>query len=207
MQISLHNIVFMEILFATANPNKIREASQILGPFFSIITPKDLNILEDIPENGTTISENAVMKAEYIQKVTGRICFADDTGLEVDALDGAPGVYSARYASQICDPQKNMQKLLCELNGIDNRKARFITIIAYIDSNEIHLFEGVLNGKIIDTPLGDKGFGYDPIFVPDGYEMTLAQLPPLEKNFISHRGIALRKLSQFLKEAYHQPQS
>ena len=187
----------MEIIFATLNPNKIKEAAQILGDSFSIITPKELGILDDIPENAPTIRENAVMKAEYIRNITGRTCFADDTGLEVAALGGAPGVHTARYASQICDPLKNNQKLLSELSGITDRRARFVTVIALITDNGTHLFEGVLNGTIADAPVGDLGFGYDPVFVPDGYSETLAQLPPQEKNRISHRALALRKFAQF----------
>ena len=191
----------MEIIFATANPNKIKEAAQILGQSFSITTPRDISIYDEIPEDAATIRENALIKAEFIRKITGRICFADDTGLEVYALGGAPGVHSARYASNICDPQKNIAKLLYELRNITDRQARFVTVIALITDAGVHLFEGVLNGKIIAEPIGEGGFGYDPVFVPDGYNETLAQLPPQEKNRISHRGIALRKLAQFLKEA------
>ena len=193
----------MEIIFATANPNKIREAAQILGQSFSITTPRDLAIFDDIPEDAATIRENALMKAEFIRKITNRTCFADDTGLEVVALGGAPGVHSARYASETCDSQENIRKLLHELRNITDRRARFITVIALITDTGVNLFEGVLNGKIIDSLLGEGGFGYDPIFVPDGYNETLAQLPPEEKNRISHRGIALRKLAQFLKESIH----
>ena len=191
----------MDIIFATANLNKIREAAQILGQSFSIVTPADLGLFDEIPENADTIRENALMKAEFIRKIINKPCFADDTGLEVVALGGAPGVHSARYASQICNPQKNTQKLLSELHGIDDRRARFVTVIVLITDTGTHLFEGVLNGKIVDTPIGDGGFGYDPVFVPDGYKQTLAQLSPEEKNSISHRGIAMRKLAQFLKES------
>jgi len=190
----------MEIIFATANPNKIKEATQILGQSFSIATPKDLGIFGDIPEDAATIRENALMKAEFIYKISNSICFADDTGLEVAALDGAPGVHSARYASEKCDPHANIRKLLFELRDMANRRARFVTVIALITDTGVHLFEGVLNGKIITAPIGEEGFGYDPVFVPDGYDKTLAQLPPEEKNRISHRGIAMRKLAQFLKE-------
>ena len=189
----------MEIVFATANLNKLREAIEILGDSFSIVTSGSIGISEDIPEDAATIEENAVMKAEYIWKKSRMSCFADDTGLEVAALDGAPGVHSARYASLACDPVKNMDKLLGLLYGCDNRKARFVTIIALIINGETHIFEGVLDGVITCSPRGDGGFGYDPLFVPDGYDKTLAELPAEEKNKISHRGIALRKLAAFLK--------
>ena len=190
----------MEILFATANVNKIREAAQILGNSFSIVTPSEYGIMEEIPETAATIGENAVMKAEFVRKMTGMTCFADDTGLEVVALNGAPGVYSARYASDIYDPAENTRKLLHELDGITDRRARFVTIIALITDEGIHLFEGVLNGRITESASGDGGFGYDPVFVPEGYSQTLAQISPEEKNRISHRGVALRKLSVFLRK-------
>jgi len=190
----------MEILFATANRNKIKEAAHILGDGFSITTPADHGISDEIPESAETIKNNAIMKAEFVRDITGLACFADDTGLEVAALDGAPGVHSARYASDICDPSENTKKLLKELENITDRQARFVTVIALVTDTGVHLFEGVLNGKITESAAGEGGFGYDPVFVPDGYDQTLAQISPEEKNRISHRGIAMRKLASFLKD-------
>ena len=190
----------MEILFATANRNKIKEAAHILGDGFSITTPADHGISDEIPESAETIKDNAIMKAEFVRDITGLACFADDTGLEVAALDGAPGVHSARYASDICDPSENTKKLLKELENITDRQARFVTVIALVTDTGVHLFEGVLNGKITESAAGEGGFGYDPVFVPDGYDQTLAQISPEEKNRISHRGIAMRKLASFFKD-------
>lgn len=188
----------MEIVFATSNSHKINEAKGILGESWEIVTPLDLGITDEIPEDAPTLQENALFKATYIFEKCGKICFADDTGLEVDWLKGAPGVRSARYASEKSDALLNMQKLLKELNGVENRKARFRTVIALKGCGECHLFEGVLNGTISTDPSGSAGFGYDPIFIPDGYTKSLAELTFFEKNIISHRGKAIRKLSEFL---------
>ncbi len=189
----------MDIIFATSNMHKLNEARGIIGDSFSLITPLELGIIEDIPEEEDTLQGNALSKARYIWDRCNRACFADDTGLEVDSLGGAPGVRSARYASDECDSRRNMQKLIKELNGIQNRKARFRTVVALIIDGKVTLFEGQLNGSITETPSGSGGFGYDPIFLPDGYTKTLAELTSREKNIISHRGIAMRKLSDFLK--------
>ncbi|MDP3436636.1 MAG: RdgB/HAM1 family non-canonical purine NTP pyrophosphatase [Bacteroidales bacterium] len=189
----------MDIIFATSNLHKLNEAKAIIGDLFSLITPRELGIYEDIPEDEDTLQENAIFKARYLWERCGKVCFADDTGLEVDALGGAPGVRSARYASDECDSRRNMQKLIKELNGISNRKARFRTIVALVIDDKVSLFEGQLKGSIINSPSGSEGFGYDPIFLPEGYTKTLAELTSHEKNLISHRGIAMRKLSDFLK--------
>jgi XTP/dITP diphosphohydrolase len=189
----------MEIIFATSNRHKLSEAKGIIETEVLLITPADLGITESIPEDAPTLEENALFKARYLWEKTGRNVFADDTGLEVEALNGAPGVMSARYASEECDASKNMQKLLKELKGISNRKARFRTVVALILNGETHLFEGIVKGTILEDLSGTGGFGYDPLFLPDGYTKTLAEISYEEKNLISHRGIAMRKLSEFLK--------
>jgi XTP/dITP diphosphohydrolase len=189
----------MEIIFATSNRHKLSEAKGIIETEVLLITPADLGITESIPEDAPTLEENALFKARYLWEKTGRNVFADDTGLEVEALNGAPGVMSARYASEECDAGKNMQKLLKELKGISNRKARFRTVVALTLNGETHLFEGIVKGTILEDLSGTGGFGYDPLFLPDGYTKTLAEISYEEKNLISHRGIAMRKLSEFLK--------
>jgi XTP/dITP diphosphohydrolase len=189
----------MEIIFATSNRHKLSEAKGIIETEVLLITPADLGITESIPEDAPTLEENALFKARYLWEKTGRNVFADDTGLEVEALNSAPGVMSARYASEECDAGKNMQKLLKELKGISNRKARFRTVVALILNGETHLFEGIVKGTILEDLSGTGGFGYDPLFLPDGYTKTLAEISYEEKNLISHRGIAMRKLSEFLK--------
>jgi len=189
----------MEIIFATSNQHKLQEAQSITGNKILLITPSQIGINHEIPEDGDTLEENALFKAEYIFKITEKNCFADDTGLEVEALKGAPGVRSARYASNECDSRLNMQKLLKELKGANNRKARFRTVIALFLDGKQYFFEGVLNGNITDSPSGTSGFGYDPLFIPNGYTKTLAELTNFQKNIISHRGIAIRNLSQFLE--------
>jgi XTP/dITP diphosphohydrolase len=174
-----------------------------LGNGFSLVVPYQLGLTEEIPETADTLKENAIMKAKFLWDKFGRPCFADDTGLEVDFLNGRPGVYSARYAGIEADPVKNMQKLLKELNGANCRKARFVTIVALIlDENRIFLFEGALEGTILEASSGCGGFGYDPLFMPEGYSKTLAELSAEEKNRISHRGIAMRKLSDFLNNNF-----
>lgn len=189
----------MEIIFATSNRHKLSEAKGIIGTDVILITPADLGITESIPEDAPTLEENAIFKARYLWEKTGKNVFADDTGLEVEALNGAPGVMSARYASEDCDAGKNMQKLLKELKDINNRKARFRTVVALILNGETHLFEGIVNGTILESLSGTGGFGYDPLFLPVGYTKTLAELSYEEKNLISHRGIAMRKLAKFLQ--------
>ena len=183
----------MEIIFATGNQHKVIEAQKALGDSFALIMPKELGLTEDIPENGDTLQANAIEKAEYLWKRFGKNCFADDTGLEVDALGGAPGVYSARYAGPDKGSEANMTKLLAELEaaakrGETSRKARFRTVVALI-----------LEGEIALQRSGSEGFGYDPLFIPDGYTKTLAEISLDEKNAISHRGKAMRALAEFLR--------
>ncbi len=191
-----------KIVFATNNQHKLSEIRQILGDRVEVLSLQDIGCDVDIPETGTTLEENALQKAQYIYDHYHLDVFADDTGLEVDALDGAPGVYSARYAGgEGHDSEANMTKLLKELNGIDNRKARFRTVIALIQQGEVHEFEGIVNGEIIRERRGGEGFGYDPIFRPDGYELTFAELGTDIKNQISHRSRATKKLCAFLQNA------
>ena len=195
----------MEIIFATGNAHKAIEAQKALGDTFTLIMPKELGLTEEIPENGDTLQANAIEKAEYLWKKFGKSCFADDTGLEVDALGGAPGVYSARYAGPDKGSEANMTKLLAELeaaeaaNGEISRAARFRTVVALILDGELHLFNGVLEGKIARERSGNEGFGYDPIFIPCDYTKTLAEISLEEKNAISHRGKAMRALAEFLQ--------
>ena len=195
----------MEIIFATGNAHKAIEAQKALGDTFTLIMPKELGLTEEIPENGDTLQANAIEKAEYLWKKFGKSCFADDTGLEVDALGGAPGVYSARYAGPEKGSEANMTKLLAELqaaeqaNGEISRAARFRTVVALILDGELHLFNGVLEGKIARERSGNEGFGYDPIFIPCDYTKTLAEISLEEKNAISHRGKAMRALAEFLQ--------
>ena len=192
----------MKIVFATNNQHKLSEIRQILGDRVEVLSLQDIGCDVDIPETGTTLEENALQKAQYIYDHYHLDVFADDTGLEVDTLDGAPGVYSARYAGgEGHDSEANMTKLLKELNGIDNRKARFRTVIALIQQGEVHEFEGIVNGEIIRERRGGEGFSYDPIFRPDGYELTFAELGTDIKNQISHRSRATKKLCAFLQNA------
>jgi XTP/dITP diphosphohydrolase len=194
-----HSFSIMDLLFATANKHKLQEAGEILGPGFILTTPAALGFTGEIPETADTLEENSLMKASFLWERFGLPCFADDTGLLVDSLGGRPGVYSARYAGPQADSTKNTSLLLKELNGVDNRKARFITIVTLIlSSKDIYVFEGRAKGWIAKFPYGNGGFGYDPVFIPDGYDKTLAELSPEEKNIISHRGKAIRKLSEFL---------
>ena len=187
-----------KLFFGTGNPKKLKEINEILGERYEISSfhdlPEKIEVVEDRPD----LKGNAVKKAQEHYDVVGVPCFADDTGLEVEALDGRPGVYSARYAGPECDAQANMAKLLEELEGKANRKARFVTVIAYWDGERLETFEGVLNGEIGFEKRGDQGFGYDPIFLPDGDGRTLAEHSPEEKNAISHRGRALAQLADFL---------
>lgn len=187
-----------KIVFATNNKHKLEEIRQIAEGRIQILSLKDINCYEDIAETGTTLKENALIKAQYVFDKYGYDCFSDDTGLEVDALDGAPGVYSARYAGDTCSPEDNIQKLLAELKGVNNRTARFRTVIALIKNGEPYFFEGEIKGQIIDSKHGSFGFGYDPIFMPEGYKQTFAELGESIKNQISHRGIATQKLFKFL---------
>ena len=188
----------MNIIFATANPNKLREVQDILNESFHLHTPIEYGITEDIPETGDTLEKNALQKARYIYQKTGMNCFADDTGLEVESLGGEPGVFSARYAGEQKNSKENMELLLYNMREYSNRKARFRCVIALILGIEEYLFEGIVNGHISATPYGKQGFGYDPIFIPDGYDITFAQMPESEKNKISHRAIAINRLTEFL---------
>ena len=195
------------MIFATANRHKLEEVQAMLPVFLHIKTLSDIGFTDDIPETEDTIEGNALLKVRHIFDLYGEPCFADDTGLEVEALDGAPGVYSARYAgvegSSEIRAKANMTKLLLNLAGQTNRKARFRTMIAYIDAdNKSHLFEGVVNGVIIEETVGNEGFGYDPVFVPDGYDITYAQMSLSEKNMISHRAKAFRKFAEALNDHY-----
>lgn len=194
-----------KIVFATNNQHKLDEIREILGKNFEIVSLNDIGCHEDIPETGNTLEENARQKAEYIYNKYHLSCFADDTGLEVDALNGAPGVYSARYAGgEGHDSEANMQKLLRELGENNNRKARFRTAIALLVREEgdenpnLLLFEGIVNGTIAREKHGTEGFGYDPIFVPEGYTQSFAELGTDIKNKISHRARAVKKLAEYL---------
>ena len=190
----------MKIVFATNNKNKLSEIREILGESFKIVSLDDIGCYEDIPETGNTLQENALQKAKYVHEKYHIDCFADDTGLEVEALGGAPGVHSARYAEGTDhDSEANMQKLLRELSSHENRKARFRTVIALILHGETYEFEGIVNGTIGTEKQGSKGVGYDPLFIPEGYKESFAQLGEGVKNEISHRARAVKKLSDFLK--------
>ena len=212
----------MKIVFATNNEHKLTEIRAILGDAFEVVSLADIGCHEDIPETGQTLEENALMKAEYIYDKYHLSCFADDTGLEVEALNGAPGVYSARYAAMEAtvpagspagishDSEANMARLLRELANNNNRKARFRTVIAFIEKKDVcpcgctsikvvHKFEGIVNGQITREKSGAEGFGYDPIFRPDGYDKTFAELGADIKNQISHRARATQKLAEYLK--------
>lgn len=188
-----------ELVFATNNPNKLIEVQQMLGDKFRLLSLQDINLIEEIPEDHDTLEKNALQKAWHIYSKTGLNCFADDTGLEVETLNGRPGVYSARYAGEAKNPKDNIEKLLLELKGASNRNARFRTVIALIIGGKKHLFEGIVNGKIIESEKGVDGFGYDPIFQPDGFSLTFAEMDLLQKNRISHRALAVNNLIEFLK--------
>jgi XTP/dITP diphosphohydrolase len=210
------NSSFMKLVFATGNSGKLREASEILGEGFELVSLAQVGITEDIPETGTTLRANSIQKAQYLYEKTGCDCFADDTGLEVDALGGEPGVYTARYAGDDKDFNKNMDKMLYELQRLESeshmaaeygiktkpisRRARFKSVITLIINGEIRLFEGTLEGVIAHEKSGNGGFGYDPIFIADEYPgQTLADITEEQKNEISHRGKALRAMAQWLR--------
>lgn len=190
----------MKLVFATHNSGKLREVQRLLPENIKLLSLDDIGCDEEIPEDGQTLEENALAKAQYVKKRYGLDCFADDTGLLVDALSGAPGVWSARYAGPEKNPIRNMAKLLRELEGESNRTARFKTVIALILDGETHLFSGEAEGTIIEEAKGVEGFGYDPVFLPDGETRTFAEMTLAEKNLISHRAKALEKLSKFLAE-------
>ncbi|MDA9808727.1 RdgB/HAM1 family non-canonical purine NTP pyrophosphatase [Flavobacteriales bacterium] len=188
-----------KIVFATGNSNKLKEFKSAVDGF-EIVGLTDLDITEEIPETGTTLKENALQKARYVYDKTGLNCFSDDTGLEIEALNNRPGVYSAMYAGDDCNAENNMQKILKELSGLRNRKAKFKTVIALILKGRECFFEGEVNGKILQEKRGSNGFGYDPIFKPEGYKETFAQMSIRLKNKISHRGLAGKKLVSFLED-------
>lgn len=188
------------LVFATHNQHKLIEISAMVSEKFELKSLNDINCFDEIPEEKDTLEGNALDKARFVFEKYGLNCFADDTGLEIEALNGRPGVYSARYAGESKDSQANMNKVLAEMEGISNRKARFRTVIALIIEGNEFLLEGIVNGNIIEHKRGSSGFGYDPIFIPDGYHCTFAEMDLTEKNKISHRAIATLKLIEFLKD-------
>jgi len=188
-----------KMIFATHNAHKLEEVSAMLKDFVNVLGLSDLDFFDDIPETADTLQENALQKAQFVKNKLGYDCFADDTGLEVDALNGAPGVFSARYAGEPSNSEKNIDKLLDVLKNTDNRTAQFRTVIALLQGNDVQYFEGVIRGKIATEQHGKGGFGYDAVFIPDGYDKTFAELSQEEKNAISHRGLAVKKLVEKLK--------
>ena len=190
----------MKIVFATNNQNKLQEIKSLVPNNINIISLNDIEFHDELPENQLTLEGNALEKANFIYSKYGCSCFADDTGLEIDALNGDPGVYSARYAGLECLAEDNMNKVLDKLNGIKNRKAKFRTVIALIIDGHEYLFNGECLGEITKNKIGLDGFGYDPIFLPIDSELTFAQMDKTEKGIISHRGISVRKLVDFLSE-------
>ena len=189
----------MKLVFATNNQNKLKEVQKLIPSEIQLLSLNDIGCMEDIPETQDTIEGNAVQKANYIKDNYGYDCFADDTGLEVDSLNGAPGVYSARYAGPQRDANDNMDKLLAELQNHSNRKAQFKTVIALSLNGELHTFTGICKGEITSEKAGVAGFGYDPIFKAEGYDLTFAEISMDEKNSIGHRGKAVKKLIEYFK--------
>lgn len=187
-----------EIVFATNNAHKLQEIRDIVGNKYKILSLRDIDCHEDIDETASTLEGNAEIKARYIKEHYGYDCFADDTGLEVEALGGAPGVYSARYAGEEHDSVRNMNLLLQNMKGVENRKARFRTVIALIVGDELTMMDGIVNGAIAETPEGDGGFGYDPVFIPENCNETFASMSSEQKNSMSHRGRATSKLIDYL---------
>lgn len=194
------NLFFMKLVFATNNQNKLKEVKQLLPASIELLSLKDIDCEDDITESGKTIRENAKIKSRYIYEKFGMNCFADDTGLEVDAIGGRPGVYSARFAGPSSRSEDNINKLLIELKGIENRKANFRTVISLMIDGKDEAFEGIVNGVITSEEMGSNGFGYDSVFMPDGFDKTFAEMTAQEKNEISHRGIAVNKLTSFIRE-------
>lgn len=191
----------MKLVFASNNANKIKEIQQLIPSSIEVVSLQDIGCTEEIPETADTIEGNAILKANYVTEKYGFNCFADDSGLEVKALNGAPGVYSARYAGEPKNDDNNMNKLILALKNEPNKKANFKTVICLNVDGKQHLFNGIINGKIIDTKIGENGFGYDPIFIADGFTKTFAELTMPEKASISHRGIAVKQLVNFLNSA------
>ncbi|MEQ8241403.1 MAG: non-canonical purine NTP diphosphatase [Cyclobacteriaceae bacterium] len=190
----------MELCFATNNQHKLDEVSQLLGDSFKVVNLNSIGCTEELPEDQETLEGNSLQKAKYINDNFNISCFADDTGLEVEALGGAPGVYSARYAGAQRNSEDNMNLLLENLSNQSNRKARFRTVITLILDDQTYQFEGIAKGEILESKRGEKGFGYDPLFLPEGMNKSMAELTATEKNAISHRGEAIRKLVAFLKQ-------
>lgn len=190
----------MQIVFASNNQNKIAEILALVPNSIEILSLKDIGCTEDIPETADTIEGNAILKANYVTEKYGLNCFADDSGLEIDYLDGAPGVYSARYAGEQKNDKENIQKVLTELKGIENRKAQFKTAIALSLNGQQNLFTGIIKGTITETEIGMQGFGYDPIFQPNNQSITFAEMNQTEKSAISHRGQAVAQLLNFLNQ-------
>ena len=192
----------MKLVFATNNGHKLQEVRDIVGDRVEVLSLADIGCYDDIPETADTLQGNALIKARHIYEKYGLDCFADDTGLEVEALDGAPGVYSARYAGEDCDSEANMRKLLENLTGKSNRNAQFRTVIALIINGEEILFNGIVKGTIATEKKGDSGFGYDPVFIPEGHSDSFAQMGSEMKNSMSHRFRATQQLGDYLKENY-----
>lgn len=190
----------MKLVFATNNKNKIKEIKHLLNNSLEILSLEDIKCFEDIPETSDTIEGNAIQKAQYVYENYGYNCFADDTGLEIEALNGEPGIYSARYAGEEKNPEMNMNKVLDKLKNVSNRNARFKTVIALIVDGKTTCFEGIVEGEITHTKSGSEGFGYDPIFMPKGYNKTYSEMSLDIKNTMSHRAIATKKLIAFLKK-------
>ncbi|MDR2963304.1 MAG: non-canonical purine NTP diphosphatase [Bacteroidales bacterium] len=190
----------MTLVFATNNAHKLQEITAMVGNSFIIKSLRDINCFDEIPETGDTLEENALQKARYIYEKYAYNCFADDTGLEIEALGGAPGVYTARFAGEACTAEDNVQKTLSLMQDKENRYAMFRTVIACIIGGKEYVFEGAVQGTIATKTMGSKGFGYDPIFIPEGYAESFAQMPMNEKNTISHRARACEKFLKFLKE-------
>ena len=190
----------MRLCFATQNIHKLKEVQAMLPSYITLVQPDDIGCKEELPETEATLEGNSLQKATYLFQNYHSDCFADDTGLEIEALNGEPGVYSARYAGEPKNPEANMQLVLEKLALQANKKARFRTVITLIINDVINSFEGILNGEIISERRGEKGFGYDPIFIPKGFDRTLAEMTLEEKNKISHRAIAFQKLNNFLTQ-------
>ena len=188
----------MKLVFATNNQHKVKEISPLIKNSFHLLSLADINFFEEIPETQPTLEGNASQKSHYIFDRFAINCFADDTGLEIEALNDEPGVYSARYAGERCNFQDNINKVLLKMQGITNRKARFRTVISLILNGKESFFEGFVNGKILTEKHGSDGFGYDPIFMPDGYDISFAEMTLEQKNMISHRSMAVGKLAEFL---------
>ncbi len=192
----------MELVFASQNQNKLREIASLMPKGIFLKGLDEFIFKDELPETGDTLEKNALQKARFVFEKTSKICFADDTGLEIEALNGKPGVYSARYAGEQKNANDNMEKVLSELKSNTLRKARFRTVIAFCDGKKEYLFEGIVEGEILEETRGEKGFGYDPIFMPDGFSKSFAQMSLEEKNTVSHRARALRKFVEFIENNF-----